>query len=65
MAKQEELATLLYQLKQEGIELGNYTTTGEGVVFDTYRPAQLFAERHGKELKRIDGKVTKWLAANK
>jgi hypothetical protein len=61
----EDLAKLIYECREAGIDLGNFTVSAEGVYFETHGPAKSFAERHNKELKRVDGWISGWLAKNK
>ena len=64
MGKQEELAQLVYALLDSGIDVGKFTISLDGVFFDRYEPAQVFAERYNKDLVRVDGHVSGWLAKN-
>ena len=65
MGKQEELAALVYQLKELGIGVEQYLVVPEGVFFASYEPADIFAKKHDKTLVRVDGHVSGWLGRNK
>ena len=65
MGKQDELATFLRQVKDDGVDIGQCCVVPEGVFFGSLEIAKIFAERHDKELKRVDGQVSGWLAKNK
>ena len=65
MGKQEELAALLYQLKADGIDVGRSCVVDEGVFFPEHVSADGFAKHYDKELVRVDGHVSGWLAKNK
>lgn len=65
MGTQEELAKLIYKLAEDGIDLGDFSVSADGVFFRTHRPAEIFAGRYDKELVRVDGWVSGWLAKNK
>jgi hypothetical protein len=52
-------------LRKSGIDLGKFTVWDDGVFFDTLRAAQIFAERHNKDLVQVDGQVSGWLAKNR
>jgi len=62
MGKQDELATLVYQLKECGIDVGQYLVVPEGVFFESHKPADIFAKKHDKDLVRVSGQVSGWLA---
>ena len=65
MGNEEELAKLVRALRESGVDVGNYSVFPDGVFFDTQRSAMIFAEKHDKELVRIEGHVSGWLARNK
>lgn len=65
MGTQEEIANFIYKAKQEGLDLGNWATHGAGIVFQSLKPAKIYADQHDKDLVRIDGKVSGWLAQNR
>jgi hypothetical protein len=58
MGKQDKVAALIHLVKQSGIDVGQCCVVAEGVFFSDRRYAQLFAEKHGKDLKRVDGQVS-------
>ena len=65
MGKQDELAKMIYDIQQEGIDLGNFAVVPDGVFFTELRPAKIFAARHGKDLTQVDGQVAGWLAKDR
>ena len=65
MGNEEELAKLVRALRESGVDVGNCSIFPDGVFFDTQRSAMIFAEKHDKELVRIEGHVSGWLAKNK
>jgi hypothetical protein len=64
MGKRDELAKFIADMKREGVDVGNYATHPEGVVFESLKAAKICAERHGGALSRIDGQVSGWLVKN-
>ena len=65
MGTQEELADFMYHAGQIGFDIGDHAAHGAGVVFKSYESARKFAETFDKDLVRIDGKVSGWLAQNR
>jgi hypothetical protein len=65
IGKQDELAKLVRQVKDAGIDIGQCCVVAEGVFFHSRKYAELFAEKHDKDLVRVDGQVSGWLARNK
>ena len=65
MAKQDELANFLRQVKDDGIDVGQCCVVPGGVFFYSRELAVTFAERHDKDLVRVGGQVWGWLATNK
>ena len=65
MGKQDELAAMIYSLQQEGIDLEGPVAVDEGVVFTSLKAAKVFSERYGKDLTRMDGQVSRWLAKDR
>jgi hypothetical protein len=65
MGTQEELAALMYQIRTAGMDVGQCCVVGNGVFFHEHRFARIFSERYDKELLRVDGQVSGWLAKDK
>ncbi len=65
MGKQEELPKLVYTLRESGVDVEDLTVVADGVLFQSHKPAVIFAERHDKDLVRVDGRTSSWLARNK
>lgn len=65
MGKQEELAALVYTLRAEGIDIGFCIAVDEGVFFNSRERAESFAQGYDKDLVRVDGQVSGWLAKNR
>jgi hypothetical protein len=62
----DRLKEQLRQLQAEGLLAARMScVTQDGVFFGSEHYARVFAERHNKELVRIDGEVPGWLARNK
>lgn len=62
MSTDQQLAKFITAMKQAGRNVGDYTTTPEGVVFKLEESARVFAEQHNKDLVQID---VGWLAKNR
>lgn len=65
MGKQDDVAALIHAVRQSGVDIGQFCVVTGGVFFSDRRFAQLFAEKHGKDLRRVDGQVSGWLAADR
>jgi len=68
MAKREDIANLIYALKQMGISEGDFVAHNEGVLFKSLDLAQKFVANHADKYElgaRIDGKVSGWLVKPK
>jgi hypothetical protein len=60
-----ELAETLRWLKSIGAEFGQCCVVPQGVLFMSERQASIFAEKHKKDLVRVEGDVSGWLAKNR
>jgi hypothetical protein len=58
MGTHEEIARLMYLVKQEGMDIGQCRVVADGMFFYDHRLADLFSKHHDKELKRVDGLVS-------
>jgi hypothetical protein len=65
MGKQEVVAKLLRQVKDSGVDVGQCCVVADGVFFPSHRSAVLFADKHDKDVVRVDGQVSGWLAKNR
>jgi tetrahydrodipicolinate N-succinyltransferase len=65
MGKQDELAKFVRQIRAAGVNVGQGCVVGKGVFFPSLTPARIFAKKHDKDLVRVNGQVSGWLARNK
>jgi hypothetical protein len=65
MGKQDEVAKLIRQVKDSGIDIGQFCVVDDGVFFPSQKSARSYAKRHNKDLVRVDGQVSGWLARDK
>ncbi len=65
MGKQDELATFMRQVEAAGLDIGNGCVVGNGVFSRSLQFARVFAQTHNKDLVRVNGQVSGWLARNK
>jgi len=62
MVDEDALAALLRQVREAGIDVGHCCVVLEGVFFQSQRTAAAFCERNDKQLVRVSGQVSGWLA---
>jgi hypothetical protein len=65
MGKQDDLAKRIREVIDGGVDIGQFCVVDEGVFFSSREPADKFAKRHDKDLVRVDGQVSGWLARDK
>ena len=65
MGKQDELATFIRQVEAAGLDVGNGCVVANGVFSRSLQFARVFAQKHNKDLVRVDGQISGWLARNK
>lgn len=65
MGTQEELAQLVYQLRDSGVDLGSFSVVPQGVFFPSYKSAQIVAKKYNRDLVRVDGQVSGWLVKDR
>lgn len=65
MGKQDELAKFIRQVKDAGLDVGQACVVANGVFSQSLKFARIFAKKHDKDLVRVNGQVSGWLAKNR
>ena len=65
MGKQDELAKFIHQVQAAGLDVGSACVVGNGVFSQSLQFARVFAKKHNKDLVRVNGQISGWLARNK
>jgi predicted NAD/FAD-dependent oxidoreductase len=65
MGKQDEFAKFIRQVRAAGLDVGNGCVVADGVFSESLQFARVFAKTHDKDLVRVDGQISGWLARNK
>jgi hypothetical protein len=65
MGKQDELAKFIRQVEAAGLDVGNGCVVANGVFSRSLQFARIFSQKHDKDLVRVNGQISGWLARNK